>query len=317
MSSVGPYAAVMRAVLVVNPQATATTPGGRDVLAHALASEVKLEVVETAHRGHATAIAAAAVADGAGLIIAHGGDGTVNEVVNGLLGGAEVAGEPRTAPLFAVVPGGSANVFARAVGYPRDPVEATHVLLDALTSGRRRTIGLGRANARWFTFSAGMGWDADVVEGVEGKRGKRTSPLLYARVAAAVYLRPPHGRHTLRLELPGREPEIVRTAFVSNTDPWSYFGPRPIRLNPECSFDTGLGVFALRKLGFFGVLHHLRQALNGKGRQRGRHLIRADDVTKVRIHAEKPVNLQVDGDLVGERTDVEFVSVPQALTVVV
>jgi diacylglycerol kinase family enzyme len=305
----------MRAVLVVNPQATATTAGGRDVLAHALASEVKLEVVETTHRGHAAAIAAAAAADGAGLVVAHGGDGTVNEVVNGLLSGGSHG--PDAAPLFAVVPGGSANVFARAVGYPRDPVEATHVLLDALIAGRRRTVGLGKANSRWFTFSAGMGWDADVVEGVEGKRGKETSPALYARVATAVYLHPPHGRHTLKLELPGSEPQTVRTAFVSNTDPWSYLGKLPIRLNPECSFDTGLGVFALRKLGLFGVLHHLRQALNGKGRQRGRHLIRVDDVTKVRIHAEKPVNLQVDGDLVGERTDVEFVSVPKALTVVV
>lgn len=304
----------MRAVLVVNPQATATTAGGRDVLAHALASEVKLEVAETTHRGHAAAIAAAAAADGVKLVVAHGGDGTVNEVVNGLLSAVD---NPRKAPLFAVVPGGSANVFARAVGYPRDPVEAVHVLLDALISGRRQTVGLGKADDRWFTFSAGMGWDADVVEGVDNKRGKRTSPALYMRVATSVYLRSPHGRQTMRLELPGQDPVDVRTAFVSNTDPWSYLGERPISLNPACSFTGGLGVFALRKLAFFSVLNHLRQALNGKGRQRGRNLIRADDVPNLSIHAEKPVNLQVDGDLVGERTRVEFSSIPQALTVVV
>ncbi|MGH3432260.1 MAG: diacylglycerol/lipid kinase family protein [Thermocrispum sp.] len=307
----------MRAVLVVNPQATATTAGGRDVLAHALASEVKLEVAETTHRGHAAAIAAAAAADGVRMVVAHGGDGTVNEVVNGLLGAVHDTRDPRDAPLFAVVPGGSANVFARAAGYPRDPVEATHVLLDALISGRRRSVGLGRADQRWFTFSAGMGWDADVVEGVDNKRGKRTGTALYMRVATAVYLRPPHGRHTLRLELPGEDPVDVRTAFVSNTDPWSYLGERPIRLNPGCSFDGGLGLFALRKLGLFGVLGHLRQALNDKGRQRGRHLIRADDVPSLSIRSEKPVNLQVDGDLVGERTSVEFTSVGHALTVVV
>lgn len=298
----------------MNPQATATTAGGRDVLAHALASEVKLEVVETTHRGHAAAIAAAAAADGVGLVVAHGGDGTVNEVVNGLLPPADLRKNVES-PLFAVVPGGSANVFARSIGYPRDPVEATHVLLDALTLRRRRTVGLGVADGRWFTFSAGMGWDADVVEGVDAKRGKRTSPALYARVATAVYVRAP--RRTMTLELPGEEPEEIRTAFISNTDPWSYLGERPIRLNPGCSFENGLGVFALRKLGTMSVLHHLRQALDGRGKQSGRQLIRYDDVQTVRIHSERPVNLQVDGDLVGERTSVRFDSIPEALTVVV
>src|SRR5690606_19347469 len=181
------------------------------------------------------------------VAVAHGGDGTTNEVVTGRLSGGSHG--PDAAPLFAVVPGGSANVFARAVGYPRDPVEATHVLLDALIAGRRRTVGLGKANSRWFTFSAGMGWDADVVEGVEGNRGKETSREPYARGATAVHQQPPHGSHTLQLELPGSEPQPVRTAFVSHTGPWSYLGKLPIRLNPECSFDTGLGVFPLRKLG--------------------------------------------------------------------
>lgn len=304
----------MRAVLVVNPQATATTAGGRDVLAHALASTVDLEIAETTHRGHAAAIAAAAAADGVGLVVAHGGDGTVNEVVNGLLGAVD---DPRKAPLFAVVPGGSANVFARAVGYPREPVEATHVLLEALTSGRRRTVGLGMADDRWFTFSAGMGWDADVVEGVDNKRGKRTSPVLYMRVATSVYLSKPYSRPTLTLHLPGEDPVDVRTAFVSNTDPWTYLGERPVRLNPGCSFDAGLGVFALRSMGFLGVLHHLQQALDGRGKQGGRNLVRDDDVPSLCIETQTAVNLQVDGDLVGERTRVEFRSVPQALTVVV
>lgn len=310
------YPAGMRAVLVVNPQATSTTPGGRDVLAHALASEVKLEVVETTHRWHAAEVAAAAASEGVDLLVAHGGDGTVNEVVNGMLP-ADPAKSTAGRPMLAVVPGGSANVFARAIGYPRDPVEATHVVLEALTSGRTRRIGLGMADDRWFTFSAGMGWDADVVEGVDRKRGKKTSPSLYTRVATAVYLHPPHGRPLFTLGLPGEEPAEVRTVFVSNTNTWSYLGPRPIELNPGCSFEGNVGVFALRSLGTFSVLHHLRQALNGKGRQRGRRLIRRDAVESASIHSKEPVNLQVDGDLVGERTDVVFTSVPDALTVVV
>ncbi|WP_253855855.1 diacylglycerol/lipid kinase family protein [Prauserella alba] len=356
----------MRAVLVVNPQATATSPGGRDVLAHALASQVKLEVVETEHRGHAMTVARAAARGelgDVGLVVAHGGDGTVNEVVNGLMDGAGRAARhgpgslrdvrdhetgrvlpgspadpgslpPVPAPMLGVVPGGSANVFARALGLPRDPVEATHRLLHAVDTGSTRRVGLGIADggraaaraddtssavasgARWFTFNAGLGWDADVVAGVDAKRGKRTSPALYARTAVSAYLRPPHGRPAMSLELPGEEPADVRTVFVSNTDPWSYLGSRPVHLNTSSSFDTGLGLFALRKMGTATVLRHLRQALH-QGKHRGRRLIREDDVSSVCVKAEKPVNFQVDGDLVGTRTRVEFRSVPRALTVAV
>ncbi|SFB61900.1 Diacylglycerol kinase family enzyme [Amycolatopsis marina] len=307
----------MRAVLVVNPQATATTPGGRDVLAHALASEVKLDVVETDYRGHALAVARTAARDDIDLVVAHGGDGTVNEVVNGLL--ADTAGRAgaRSVPMLGVVPGGSANVFARALGLPRDPVEATHRLLHAIEERRGRQVGLGIANDRWFTFNAGLGWDADVVAGVDRRRGKRTSPTLYMRTALASYLRPPLGRPALTVRVPGAEPDEVRTAFISNTDPWSYLGSRPVHLNTDCSFDTGLGLFALRSLGLPSVLRHLRQALRPNSKHRGRRLLRHDDLEIVRIDAEEPVNFQVDGDLVGRRTSVEFISVPNALTVAV
>lgn len=306
----------MRAVLVVNPQATATTPGGRDVLAHALASQVKLDVVETEHRGHAMAVARTAAADGIGLVVAHGGDGTVNEVVNGLL--ADTDGRPGgfdSVPTLGVVPGGSANVFARALGIPRDPVEATHVLLRALENGHGRQVGLGRANDRWFTFNAGIGWDADVVAEVERRRGKRTGPSLYLRTAVSCYLRRPRGRTPLTVRLPGREPVEVRTAFISNTAPWSYLGSRPVQLNTECSFDTGLGLFALTSLGLPTVLRHARQALRKRTRQQGNRLLRHDDLPIVSVSSAEPVNLQVDGDLVGQRRHVEFVSVPRALTV--
>ncbi|WP_216209364.1 diacylglycerol/lipid kinase family protein [Amycolatopsis aidingensis] len=307
----------MRAVLVVNPQATATTPGGRDVLAHALASEVKLDVVETDHRGHARDVARSAARDGIDLVVAHGGDGTVNEVVNGLL--ADTPPRPgvyESVPMLGVVPGGSANVFARALGHPRDPLEATHQLLHAIEERRTTRVGLGVADDRWFTFNAGLGWDADVVAGVDRRRGKRTSPGLYLRAAVACYLRPPRGRPPLTVRLPGEEAVGVVTAFVSNTDPWSYLGARPVHLNTGCSFDTGLGLFALRSLRPFTVLRHLRQALRSKSKHRGKQLLRRDDLPMVRIDAAEPVNFQVDGDLVGQRTTVEFISVPNALTVV-
>ncbi|MET0134487.1 MAG: diacylglycerol kinase family protein [Kibdelosporangium sp.] len=306
----------MRAVLVVNPQATATTPAGRDVLAHALASEVKLDVIETDYRGHAMAAAAQAAEEGVDLVVAHGGDGTVNEVVNGLLtrGGH--------APMLGVVPGGSANVFARALGLPSDPVDATHVLLTAIEQGRSRTVGLGRVSwtdgSRYFTFNAGVGWDADVVAGVDRKRGKQTTPWLYARVAIASYLKPAHGQPRLQIEIPGEEPhQGMRLAFVSNTDPWSYLGDRPVHLNAGCTFDGDLGLYSLSTLRFPTVLRALRQAVSKRGHQHGGKLLRRDDVESVRVTAEEPVRLQVDGDLIGERTNVEFTSVPKALVVAV
>jgi diacylglycerol kinase family enzyme len=305
----------MRAVLVVNPQATATTPAGRDVLAHALASDVKLEVIETDYRGHAMAAAARAAEEGIDLVVAHGGDGTVNEVVNGLL-----TGKQGQRPMLGVVPGGSANVFARALGLPRNPVEATHVLLTAIEEGRTRTVGLGRASwgtdSRYFTFNAGVGWDAEVVAGVDHRRGKQTSPWLYARIAVATYFRPSNGQPQLQIELPGEQPHNgMRMAFVSNTDPWSYLGNRPVHLNAGTTFDGGLGLYSLSTLRMPTVLRAVRQAVSKRGNQHGGKLLRRDDVEQIRVTAEEPVRLQVDGDLVGERTNVEFTSVPKALTV--
>ncbi len=322
------YPAVVRAILVVNPQATSTTAGGRDVLAHALASQVKLDVVETDYRGHAMAVARSAARDGIDLVVAHGGDGTVNEVVNGLLADAAPFGASERGsggdstrigpvPALGVVPGGSANVFARALGISADPVEATHQLLNALENDRSRRVGLGLADGHWFTFNSGLGWDADVVGRVAKRRGKQTTAGLYLRAAVRSYFRPPLGRPALTVRVPGEEPVEALTAFVSNTDPWSYLGERPIHLNPGCSFETGLGLFALNGLGLPTVFKHVRRALATKSNQKGKRLVRHDDVQMIRIDAAEPVNFQVDGDLVGQRTRVEFFSVPSALSVIV
>ncbi|WP_433265224.1 diacylglycerol/lipid kinase family protein [Actinosynnema sp. CS-041913] len=314
----------MRALLVVNPQATATTPAGRDVLAHALASDVKLDIVETTYRGHAADAAAQAVLDAYDLVVAHGGDGTVNEVVNGVLRGGAGPG----VPMLGVVPGGSANVFAGALGLPRDPVEATYRLLQAIENGTSRKVGLGRvasagagsSHDRWFTFNAGVGWDADVVAGVEQQRakGREASPALYVRTAFASYVTQRRHPSRLTVRIPDEEPiEDVRLAFVSNTDPWTYLKDKAIRLNPSTSFDGGLGVFALRALGLPTVTRYVTHLLATDGNPRGGNLLRRDDVEFIRVTSPEPVNLQVDGDLLGPCTEVEFTSVPHALTVAV
>src|SRR5262245_41485811 len=158
----------MRALLVVNHKATTTSGRVRDVLVQALRSQVDLRVVHTERRAHAAALAAQAAAERLDVVVALGGDGTVNEVVNGLL----TRGVRPDGPALAVVPGGSTNVFARSLGLPADWVEATGVLLEALRSKRTRSIGLGRADERYFTFFAGLGLDAEVISRVEHARHK-------------------------------------------------------------------------------------------------------------------------------------------------
>lgn len=309
---------------MVNPQATATTPAGRDVLAHALASDVKLDIVETNYRGHAADAAAQAVVDAYDLVVAHGGDGTVNEVVNGVLRNGSGPG----VPMLGVVPGGSANVFAGALGLPRDPVEATYRLLQAIEHGTSRKVGLGRVSSagagssydRWFTFNAGVGWDADVVAGVEEQRakGREASPALYVRTAFASYVTQRRHPSRLTVRIPDEEPfEDVRLAFVSNTDPWTYLKDKAIRLNPSTSFDGDLGLFALRALGLPTITRYVTHLLATDGNPKGANLLRRDDVEFVRVTSPEPVNLQVDGDLLGVCTEVEFTSVRQALTVAV
>jgi diacylglycerol kinase family enzyme len=309
----------VRALLVVNPQATSTTPAGRDVLTHALASELKLDVLQTRYRGHAAEAVAAAARAGVELVIAHGGDGTINEVVNGILEAFPDGPGPEV-PALAVLPGGSANVFARAIGVPRDPMEATASVLAALEAGRSRMVGLGRADDRWFTFNAGMGWDADVVADVERARAKglEASPGRYARTALRHYLRQYRRPTTLTVELPGRDPvEGVRLALICNTDPWTYLGSRPVRTNPGCGQTDGLALFALLHLGVTTIVPVLREMLRKEGNPDGPKILRDDELTLIRVSSSTPVALQVDGDYLGERSEMEFVAVPSALRVVV
>ena len=306
----------MRALLVVNPKATATTERMRDVLAHALASETKLDVVETQARGHATSLARQAAVDGLDVVVALGGDGTVNEVVNGLLADGPAGG----LPALAVVPGGNANVFARALGLPDAPVEATSQLLTALRTDRRRSVGLGQADERWFTFCAGLGLDAEVVRRVEHKRsdGRRATPALFVRQGVQhFFLHARRSEPAITVHTDGRQPERIGLALVCNSDPWTYLGPRPVRPLPEASFDLGLDLFGLRSLGTVTVLRHLRQILARNPRPRGRNVLTLHDVDGFRLTADRPLAFQVDGDDLGDRTEVVFRAVPRALDVVV
>jgi diacylglycerol kinase family enzyme len=308
---------MQRARLIVNPEATTTSPRARDVLTQALASEVSLETMETRARGHAAELAAGAARSGVDIVLVLGGDGTVNEVVNGMLADGVDAG----VPALAVVPGGSTNVFARALGMPDDRVEATGYLLELLRAGSERTIGLGRADHRWFTFTAGLGLDADVVAQVEERRaaGRRSSHSLYVRTAVRSVVRR-STRHSPPLRLSGLDEPVdeqVGMVLVGNTSPWTYLGRLRVDPFPGASFDLGLDLLALQRVGVRRTLRLARQSLSSRDRPpTGTGVVHRHDLTGFTVTADEPVAFQVDGDYLGERSSVTFEAVPKALQVI-
>jgi diacylglycerol kinase family enzyme len=313
----------MRALLVVNPKATTTSERSRDVLVRALRSEVDLTVAYTRRRGHAAALARDAAADGVDLVVTLGGDGTVNEAVNGLVAADDELGTRGKAgdrPALAVVPGGSTNVFARAVGMPRDWAEGAGVILEALREGRTRTIGLGRADDRYFTFCAGLGLDAEVVRRVERARlrGRTSTPWLYLRSTMTQYFFETERRHPpVTLERPGEQPEAgLATIIVQNTAPWTYLGDRPINPCPDASFDTGLDLMAMRELHVPSTTRTVQQILARHPQPHGKRVLALHDLATFTLRADRPLAFQLDGEYLGERNKIEFLAVPEALRIV-
>lgn len=321
---------------MANPRATTTTARQRDVLVHALAADAKLDIEETANRGHAAALACRAMRDGFDVVVALGGDGTVNEVVNGLL----TDGIHPQVPALGIVPGGSTNVFARALGLPNDPVEATSILLDAMAAERTRPIGLGLADDRYFLFTAGLGYDAAVVNAVETQRrkGKKSTPALYVRSAVRTYFQREqrHGKITLT-QRRGDVISDLRMVLVNNCDPWTYVGNTAISPTPLASFDTGLDVYGRTRMGALGLLLSAGRMLNKSGVApkpplRRRVLRRSSaaptsvrvagariehDLSRFTLTSDVPLPFQLDGDALDERTRIEFCSAPAAIRVLI
>jgi diacylglycerol kinase family enzyme len=309
----------MRGFLVVNPQATTTSARTRDVLVHALAAEHDIDVVETSSRGHAFDLGRLARAEGADLVVTLGGDGTVNEVVNGMLADG---GPDHDVPALAAVPGGSANVFPRSLGLPPDPVEATGILLEAMREKRERTIGLGRVDERWFLFNAGLGLDAEIIHAMERKRadGKPATPGRYLGTTLAEFFRGTDRRNAaLTLHRPGLpDVEGIFVALVQNTSPWTFLGPWPVDPCPRASYDTGLDLFAPRSLSVLPALRYSRRMItHSRAGSTRRGLVSLHDQVEFTLSASRPMALQVDGEGLGDVHRVTLRSVPAALRVIV
>src|SRR3954447_10495201 len=205
-----------------------------------LGARLDLRTAQTRYRSHARELAAAAAAAGHELVVTFGGDGTINEVVNGLMGTDAGLARPAIAP----VPGGGGNVFARTLGVPIDPVAAARHIVAAAASDTQRTIGLSRAQAvvnqcdgptlaedRYFTFSAGLGLDAEVVADVDRARatGQRARQSLYMRTALRRYYATDRAKLSRTLRRPG-QPEASRLfmGVVTSSSPWTFVGNHPV-----------------------------------------------------------------------------------------
>jgi diacylglycerol kinase family enzyme len=308
----------MRGLLIVNPNATSMTGTVIDLAVRSLAGLVDLDVERTKYRGHARELAAAARGE---LVIVLGGDGAINEAVNGIMGRPAGAEVPGSAPQLAVIPGGGGNVFAQALGLPVDPAAAIARIGEVIKAGRYRTIGLGLAGDRYFTFSAGLGMDAEVVREVERMRasGRRQSPALFAWAILRRYSSGTDRRRpALTLEQDGQPviPDLFMTA-ITNRSPWTYVRGRALLPVPNPDFNSGLDVLALRKLRATTITSAIGQMLLIRRRSpRGRHVLTVTGLESLTVRSVRPIAFQVDGDYLGETEAVKFQFVPHALRVV-
>ena len=304
----------MRALLIINPRATSMTGRDAGLVVRALGSRLELDTRQTMYRGHAGELAAASASQGYDLVVTFSGDGTVNEVVNGLMQVPE--GRPALAP----IPGGGGNVFARTLGLPADAGSAVQHILSAVAAGTRRKIGLGLAEGRYFTFSAGLGIDAEVIADMDRQRarGRRASVAAYLRTTVRRYYETDRRRPALTLRTPGDPPVSgLFMGVVTNSSPWTYLGRHPVGL-AHADFSSGLDLFALRRMRTLSTLAALGQMMqtNKQDLPSGRDIVSAAALTELAFEAARPTAFHIDGEYLGERESVAFRFVPDAMCVV-
>lgn len=287
--------AAVRTTLIVNPYASRVTPELADEVARELGA---VETVFTERAGHATELAAAAETE---AVVVFSGDGGFNEALNGV----------RPGTVLGFVPGGGTSVLPRALGLSRDPVGAAR----ALAAGRTRRISLGRANGRRFGFAAGIGLDAELVRRMDargrGEDGRRPGDLAFAWTALRVL-----AEHRVRfdpvLEVAGEG----RAAFalVANADPYSYVGSLPLRLPRGARIEGGLDLLAPRSLRPRSLPGAVRYLVTGRTRL---SLLVLRDSDRIEVRCDEPLPLQLDGEDVGDVTEVVFEAERSAVEVLV
>jgi diacylglycerol kinase family enzyme len=304
-----------RMLLIVNPYATTVSDRLRNLVVYALQGRFEVDAVDTEARGHATELCREAAHEGYDVVVAFGGDGTVNEAANGLIGSPT--------PL-SCLPGGSANVFAKMLGIPGDVVDATEHLLAMADDWRPRKVDLGVVNGRCFTFASGLGLDASVVERVDAnpKMKARLGPYFFTWVALTTLLR----RYLLsppRLQVQagdGHGQLDGVTAIVQNGATFTYFQNRPIEIADGGALDSGaLAGGVLRSASLPSMLSIAWRAFSPRARVAGnRQVSPLRDLQELTVRSadERLLPLQVDGDYLGEVTEARYSIMPNALNVI-
>jgi diacylglycerol kinase family enzyme len=300
----------VRLLLIANATAQQVTPWKVTIIESALASAFDVDVVLTKRGGHATHLARGAAHEGIDLVVALGGDGTVNEVVNGLAG---------TAVPMAILPGGGVNVLARSLGVPTDPIEATAHLLRIRDHPPRR-VPLGRADGRFFTFSCGVGLDGAIVQQVEGRRALKRAGRTgyYAWTALRVFFGR-YGRRRPQIHVrwgPGLEHQRdgLYLAIAQKSDPYTYLGRRPMRLCPQANLEGGLDLLAVDTLRVGFVLRVIASAFGSGRHVRSRHVVHLHDESFIEVTCDRPLPVQADGEYVGDNDRIVLGVVPDALS---
>jgi diacylglycerol kinase family enzyme len=312
-----------RMLIIVNPYATTVSDRVRNLVVYALQGRFEVDAVDTEAPGHATELCREAAHEGYDVVVAFGGDGTVNEAANGLIASRSGGAEPSATPLCCL-PGGSANVFAKMLGIPGDIVDATEHLLAMADDWRPRKVDLGVVNGRCFTFSSGLGLDASVVERVDAnpRMKARLGPYFFTWVALRTLVR----RYLLappRLEVQaggdGRRLQGV-TAIVQNGSPFTYFQNRPIEIADGAALDSGaLAGGVLHRASLPAMLSIAWRAFSQRARVAdSRQVTGLRDLGElvVRSADQRTLPLQVDGDYIGEVTEARYSVLAQQLTVV-
>jgi diacylglycerol kinase family enzyme len=301
-----------RMLVIVNPYATTMSVRLKHLVVYALQGRFEVEAVDTQRKGHAIELCREAAGEGYDVVVAFGGDGTVNEVANGLAGSDTV---------LTCLPGGATNVYCRMLGIPTDVVDATEHLLRLADVWQPRAVDLGRVNDRWFTFSAGAGLDASVVERVDShpRLKARFGPWYYAQAAVSTFVEkyvvnPPRVVATAG----GRESEGV-SVFVQNAQPYTYFRRRPVHLAGGTHLQSGdlSGVVLTRAnaIDVPTITYRLLARRAKVGGHRRVHAFTGLDGLRVRSVDDRPVPVQVDGDYIGTHEEAVFSVLPGGLKV--
>jgi diacylglycerol kinase family enzyme len=302
-----------RMLVIVNPYATTVSDRLKNLVVYALGGSYLVDAIDTEARDHATELCRQAAKDGYDVVVAFGGDGTVNEAANGLVGSGTA---------LTCLPGGRTNVYCRLLGIPTDVVDATEHLLQLADDWSPRAVDIARMNDRYFTFSAGVGLDASVVERVDAhpRLKARVGEWYYTAVAVSVFNRRYLFRPT-RLEATiGDEVISGVTAIVQNAAPYTYFGNRRVDLGEGATLDSGdLAGVVLRRASPIDIPTVLWRALSARARisrHRRVHAFSGSHSLTIRTADGRPLPLQVDGDYIGEAEDAEFSVEPNGIRIV-